>query len=94
MKSAGSFIGGLLAGAALGATIALLYTPQTGDDTRKQLKKKINELEDELDLLSGKLKTKGGELREDVKKRMTEIENRIEELVAEYKKEPAKPKAK
>lgn len=82
-----------MAGAALGATIALLYAPQSGDDTRKDIKKKINEMEDELDILRAKLKEKGGELKEDLKKKIQEVENRIEKLVEEYKK-PAEAKAK
>lgn len=82
-----------MAGAALGATIALLYAPQSGDDTRKDIKKKINEMEDELDTLRAKLKEKGGELKEDLKKKIQEVENRIEKLVEEYKK-PAEAKAK
>ncbi len=86
MKNAGYFIGGLLAGAAIGATIALLYAPQKGEDTRRQIKAKIHELEEELVKMRDKLKEKGGELKEDIKRKIQEIEARIEHLVQEYRK--------
>lgn len=86
MKNAGYFIGGMLAGAAVGAALALLYAPQKGDDTRKQIRAKIHDLEEELVQMRDKLKEKGGELKEDIKKRIQEIEARIEHLMQEYKK--------
>lgn len=86
MKNAGYFIGGLLAGAAIGAAIALLYAPQKGEDTRRQIKEKIQELEGELIKMRDKLKEKGGELKEDIKQKIQEIEARIEHLMQEYKK--------
>ena len=87
MKSAGSFFGGLLAGAAIGAVLALLYAPKSGEETRKDIKRTIGNLEEELESLKIKLKEKGGELKEDIKKRIEEIENRIAHLTAEYRKE-------
>ena len=47
-------------GVAAGATIVLLYAPQTGEKTRKQLKRKLNDtgdyLKDQIDDASGYLK--------------------------------------
>lgn len=40
----GDFLVGLLIGSAIGATLALLYAPQAGDDTRESLKKKGDDL--------------------------------------------------
>ncbi len=34
------FLGGLLFGAAIGGTVALLYAPMKGEDTRRMLKEK------------------------------------------------------
>ena len=42
-ESNGSFVVWLLAGAAIGATIALLYAPATGKETRRRIAKKTEE---------------------------------------------------
>lgn len=86
MKSAGSFFGGLLAGAAIGAALALLYAPQSGEETRKALKKKISELEGELESLGSTLREKGVEIKDEVKKNIDDIEKKIAKLRAEYTK--------
>ncbi|MCT4591609.1 MAG: YtxH domain-containing protein [Carboxylicivirga sp.] len=86
MKNTGLFLGGLLTGAALGASIALLYAPQKGTETREQVKAKIKEMEGELQQLRDKLKTKGGELKAEMKVKMNELETKIENLIKEYKK--------
>jgi gas vesicle protein len=85
MKYTGLFLGGLLTGAALGASIALLYAPQKGSETREQVKAKIKEMEGELQQLRDKVKVKGGELKEEMKVKMNELEKKIENLNKEYK---------
>lgn len=85
MKYTGLFLGGLLTGAALGASIALLYAPQKGSETREQVKAKIKEMEGELQQLRDKVKVKGGELKEEMKVKMNELEKKIENLIKEYK---------
>lgn len=92
MKNTGLFLGGLILGAAAGAALALLYAPQTGEDTRRQIKVKIDELEEELDKMREKLKEKGTEMKEDARKRVQDLENRIEKLMEEYRKAPEKAK--
>ena len=92
MKSSGNFFSGLLLGAAVGAAIALLYAPEKGDVTRKGIKKKMKELEKELDSLTSNLKEKGGEMKEDVKKRIKEVEDRLSDLISQYKKTSEKVK--
>lgn len=86
MKYTGLFLGGLLTGAALGASIALLYAPQKGSETREQVKAKIKEMEGELQQLRDKVKEKGGELKEEMKTKIVDLENKIENLIKEYKK--------
>ncbi len=44
MKDTGLFLGGLITGATLGAALALLFAPQTGTETREQLKEKMSDL--------------------------------------------------
>jgi gas vesicle protein len=90
MKDTGLFLGGLILGAAVGAALALLYAPQKGEDTRRQIKIKIDELEKELDKMREKLKEKGSEMKEEARKRIQELEARIEKLMEEYRKKPEK----
>jgi len=52
------------AGAAIGATIALLYAPQTGRDTRRLIQKKTRVGREALSEAGGDLAEKGKELFE------------------------------
>ncbi len=86
MRAFGSFLSGLIVGAAAGAIVALLYAPEKGEVLRKELKIKIDELEDELVDLQSKLKEKSGKVKEEVKKRISEIEEKIADLMKQYRK--------
>ena len=86
MKNSGLFLGGLITGATLGAALALLFAPQSGIETREQLKDKMDDLEKELLEMRKNLSEKGGELKSDLKKKMNDIEKSIEKLLNEYKK--------
>ena len=58
----GSFMGGLLMGAIIGAVTALVLAPQSGEETRKLLKDKALELGKEINDQTETLKEKGREL--------------------------------
>jgi gas vesicle protein len=53
-----------VAGAAIGATIALLYAPQSGEETREYIRKKAGEGRDRLADVSDDLVGKGRDLYE------------------------------
>ncbi len=80
MKTTGSFISGLLAGAAIGGVIALLFAPQSGKETREQLKGKFEELEKEFETLKGKASRKSGQIKDDLAKKLAELQKEIENL--------------
>ena len=84
---AGSFLGGLITGAAIGAVIALLYAPKSGKETRVQIKKKIDELENDLKEMREKLKEKGGEFKDDIKQKIKDIEERLQCLYRKTEEE-------
>lgn len=92
MKDSGLLLGGMLVGALLGAAGALLLAPQSGKETRQQIKEKLSELEKEMKETQEKLKTKGGELKDELKAKIHVIEGKIEKLLEEYKRtlDPAK----
>jgi gas vesicle protein len=70
---AGMFVAGLLIGGAIGATVALLYAPQRGDETRDYLKQKSNEYSDVV-------KTKAGDLSEAAKTKANEFSSKANEV--------------
>ena len=80
MKSGNSFLTGLLAGAAIGGIIALLYAPKSGKETREQLKNKFSELEKELENLKGQAGQKAGKVRDDLAEKLAALQREIEIL--------------
>ena len=80
MKSVNSFLTGLLAGAAIGGIVALLYAPRSGKETREQLKTRFDELEKELEDLKGKASQKTGKIKEDLIKKLADLQREIENL--------------
>jgi gas vesicle protein len=83
MKSSRSFITGLLAGAAIGGVLALLYAPKSGKETREQIKKKFEDLEKELEGLKGKASQKSSQVKDDIAARIAELQREIENLSRE-----------
>ncbi len=63
-KDSGGSLVWFIAGAAVGASIALLYAPQSGAATRKLLKKKTREGREALSEHAGEWMDKGRELYE------------------------------
>ncbi|HEY9795210.1 MAG TPA: YtxH domain-containing protein, partial [Leptolyngbyaceae cyanobacterium] len=63
-KSAGSFIGGLLLGSAIGTVTGLLIAPRTGRDTRQLLKKSADALPELAEDLSTSMQLQADRLSE------------------------------
>ena len=80
MKPVGTFITGLLAGAAIGGAIALLYAPKSGKETRDQLKQKLDDLEKEFETLKEKAVQKTGNMRKDLADKLAELQREIDNL--------------
>jgi len=83
MKPFNSFISGLLAGAAVGGIIALLYAPQSGKETREKIKEKFSDLEKELDDLKTRAGQKSAKAKEDLAARLAELQKQFENLSKE-----------
>jgi gas vesicle protein len=80
MKPVSSFITGLLAGAAIGGAIALLYAPKSGKETRDLLKQKLDDLEKEFETLKGKASQKAGNMRKDMADKLADLQKEIDNL--------------
>ena len=66
--SAGSFLAGAVIGALAGLAIGMLYAPQSGERTRRKLRKRLDEFKedasDRADELSRRARRKLAELRD------------------------------
>jgi gas vesicle protein len=68
--SIGTSLVTFLLGVAVGATVAILYAPASGEETRKQISDKASELKD-----------KAGEIKEQVAQRATEWKDRAAHMI-------------
>jgi gas vesicle protein len=75
----GDFFVGLLIGGALGAALAILYAPQSGEETRSQLKKKSGELKDTATDTYGKVRERATETTDQLKARTTNLASTVRE---------------
>ncbi|QQS51511.1 MAG: YtxH domain-containing protein [Bacteroidota bacterium] len=78
MKPGNSFLTGLLAGAAIGGVIALLYAPKSGKETREQIKTKLADLEAEFNTLKEKATGKSDQIRKDIEAKLAELRRDLE----------------
>ena len=86
MSRRSSGIASFVAGALVGVGAGMLLAPKSGEELRKDLKNKINELIEKVKEIDIK------EVSEDIKKRVTELKGEIEELDKEKVLEIAKEK--
>jgi gas vesicle protein len=82
-SNAGAVLAGLLAGAAAGVVLGMLYAPEEGVETRKKIKAKANNLkdqaQDEYGKASEKAKEKYAEVSEKVKDQYGNISSTFKE---------------
>lgn len=68
-------------GVAAGATVALLYAPQSGERTRRQLKKGINEAGDYLDDAADYLKDQAEKLSKESQKIYKKTRSQVNDVI-------------
>jgi len=89
MKSTGSFIIGLLSGAAIGAAIGLLYAPENGKATRDKLSEKANGLKEDLDERFEELKDYVNDSIGDMKEKVVEMKEKVVDMKEKVGKKEA-----
>jgi gas vesicle protein len=100
----GEFIAGFLVGALVGAAAAMLFAPQSGEETRVVIRDKGIELKDRAEELStearrraeeaqSQAKTRAQEISMQAKDRAREIQTRVKEAIEEGKATATKKKA-
>lgn len=98
----GSFLSGFLMGGLIGAAVALLMAPQSGEETRKMIYDKGVELRDrtseQLEKAAAEARARADELTKMARDRTAELRGRVEDIRArgeaaiEAAKAPPKPK--
>lgn len=79
MASTGNTLLALITGAAIGAGVGLLYAPDSGDKTRKKLKKDAQSAQDKL---NKRYQETSSNLTDKAKKAKTDFERRLEETLS------------
>jgi gas vesicle protein len=76
-QEGGSTIGWFLIGATVGAGLALLFAPATGEETRRRLRHKASELKDRAEEAIDDLKEEFDEFRDDVGERVAGVKEKV-----------------
>lgn len=82
----GSFLSGLLIGGLIGAGMALLYAPQSGEQTRQQIADKSIELRDQAESELTKL-------QEQAQATVNDVQARVNQLAADAQEQVEKARA-
>ncbi len=77
----GSFATGLLIGGMVGAAVSLLNAPQSGEETREQIKAKGIELRNRADEEIERIRTQAEETLTDIRTKADETQTRITEQI-------------
>lgn len=83
----GAFLMGFVVGGVAGAVVALLFAPQSGDETRTLIKDKSIELRDKANVTAGKARVEVDRFAAEAKVRGTEFVEGAKKAVS--KKKPA-----
>jgi len=77
MKGIGTFLSGIL----IGGAVALLVAPEKGEDTRKKIKGKAEDLQKDLEIQTAKGKEKLTEMKDDSLKKVDGWKSKTEEMM-------------
>ncbi|MBQ7567742.1 YtxH domain-containing protein [bacterium] len=83
------FLGGVLVGAVVGAAVAIILAPDSGENTRTAIKGRANEYKDKLSMMGQEYKDKlsvmGQEYKERFARITTEYQRKMQDLMAEIR---------
>jgi len=77
-----SFLVGLVVGGLIGAAVALLYAPQSGEETREAIRTKSIELRDQATEQAAQLREAAMQRIETLQGEVSELQTKLQESVA------------
>ena len=89
-KEVSFFFTGFFIGALVGGAAALLLAPQSGEETRTQIREKTIELRERAEATYGEALEKLESTAEEIRKRTVEISAKVDEAIAQGKEELAR----
>ncbi len=83
----GAFMAGLLVGGAIGAILALLYAPQSGEETRALLREKTTEVKEKAAMSTEEARRKAEEALRELRAKVEELSQVVQERLGEVKEQ-------
>jgi gas vesicle protein len=93
-KQSGNFLTGVLVGGVAGAVAALLFAPQSGEETRQQIQQKAAELRDQttstVENTVAQVQSKASQLKTDIGEKATNLKQQGQDVLVEQLSSAAK----
>ena len=86
-KDVGNFFTGFFVGALVGGAAALLLAPQSGEETRSQIRDKGIELKEKAEATYGEVVSEIEESTQELRTRLEGLSGKMDELIAQGKQE-------
>ena len=81
----GAFVSGFLVGGLVGAAVALLMAPQSGEETRTMIRDKSLELKDQVEQTAAEARSKAEQIAQQARQRAEELQKRGRVVLEEQK---------
>ena len=81
----GAFFSGLVIGGLVGAAVALLLAPQSGEETRSMIREKGIELKDQVEQTASEARTRAEQMAQEAKMKAEEFQRRGQFVLEEQK---------
>ena len=85
--STSRFLAGFIVGGAIGALAGVLLAPKSGEETRKILADKAQEMAKRADETAKQIQVKADDVVSDLQKRGDEIKEKLQDLISKQKEE-------
>lgn len=81
----GAFVSGFMIGGLIGAAVALLLAPQSGEETRLMIRDKGIELKDQVETTAGDARIRAEQMAQDARARASEAQQRGQVVLEQQK---------